>query len=229
MSALFKKKQLTPTKRVCLRLREARENTGISLEDLAKKTRICKKYLQALEECRFNDLPTAEVYQKNFVKIYVEALGKNAEPFLKQYIVEEKVRKDLKHPCTKVNKFRLSNFPGLLRYGVGLLAVLILLFYLGFQVKRIVEPPSLTLFSPEDGFITRFSSLTVQGETQKEVRVYLNGKEIMNNENGQFKEILDLTPGVNTIEITAVTKHGKKAAQTRHVIYKDSTQISLGN
>lgn len=224
---LFKKKQLTPTKRVCLRLKELREEKGVSLSELSKRTKICSRYLKALEECRFNDLPTAEVYQKNFVKNYVVALGLNPGPFLSQYNLEEKVKTKIKHPLKILKQNWLNNLPFILRHAMVVLLVLGLVFYLGLQVKRIIEPPKLSLFSPQEGYITESGSLMVQGQTEKEARVYLNGKEIRNNEQGQFKELVDLSLGVNTITINVEKKHGKNTTVTRHVVLKESKSLSF--
>lgn len=226
-AALFKRKPLTPIKRVCLRLKESREKQGMSLEELSKKTKISLHYLKALEDCRFNDLPHAEVYQKNFVRAYVQALGLSPEPFLRQYVSEEKVKSKMKHPKKIIKHHWLSNLPVLLRYGAVLLVFLSLVFYLGWQVKRIVEPPKLTLFSPPEGYITESSILLVQGETEKETRVYINGKEISNSEQGQFKEEIDLSPGVNTLTISVEKKHGKTTTVVRHVVLKEIEK--LGN
>jgi len=68
MSALFKKKQLTPAKRICLRLKEQRLEKGVNLTALASRTKISKKHLIALEKCHFDELPEGDVYQKNFIK-----------------------------------------------------------------------------------------------------------------------------------------------------------------
>lgn len=217
---LFKKKILTPTKRICFRLKEAREAKGMSLAEMEKKTKITKKYLQALEECRFSDLPVAVVYHQSFVRAYVEALGLNPDSFLNQYLLEEKVKKQVKHPGRIVKQRWFNNLPNFLRLGSIFLVLFIVIFYLGWQVKRIVEPPKLILFSPQEGYITEVPEVLVQGETDREVRVYLNGKEIKNSELGQFKEKVDLASGVNTLTIVAEKKHGKKTTEVRHVVFR---------
>lgn len=230
MSA-FQKKQLTPTKRVCLRLKEAREKNGMSLIELAKKTKLSKKYLEALEECRFNDLPPATVYQKNFVKCYVEALGINANPFLKQYLNEEVVKTNKTTPkTTEVTKAGwLASLPLILKFSLISLLIVIMASYLGLQIKHILEPPLLVIYSPEDGFITEQKSILVQGKTEKEVNVSINGQSVMNSEEGQFAEMINLSPGINTLSITAQKKHGKTTTETRHVVLKQSYQFSYSH
>jgi cytoskeleton protein RodZ len=61
-------------KSVGLVLRETREERGLSLDDVAKVTRIGKGYLTALEEEMFDNLPSA-AYVKGFLRVYANFLG----------------------------------------------------------------------------------------------------------------------------------------------------------
>ena len=219
--SIFKKKKLEPPKRVCLRLREIRKKKGVSLEQLSKRTKISKDFLQALEECRFQDLPMAEVYQKNFVKSYAEALSIDPDQFLQQYMSEEADKnKKMVHPNQEVKRNYLNNLPDFFRYGFVIIFLLALFLYLGLQVKNIVEPPRLEVYSPPQGYVTNELSISLQGETDKEVNVTLNGKDIGTDEEGDFEEIIDLSPGVNTLIIEAKKKHGKTTREVRHVTLK---------
>jgi len=221
-ASLFTKKDLIPPSRVCLRLKEAREQKNVSLDELERKTMISKKYLQALEDCRFKDIPYPAVYQKNFLKKYVEALGLESYSFIKQYLVEESVKekKFVKKPNNNKLQSRWYLLPIILRYGVLVLLALICIGYLGWQVRRIVQPPQLTIFSPQEGYVTTKNILLISGETEREAHVSINGQDIKNSELGQFKQEIVLADGVNTISIIAQKKHGKTTTETRHVVYK---------
>ena len=221
MVNVFKKKKLAPSKRVCLLLKEKRVEADISLETLSKRTKIDKKYLKALEECRFKDLPEADVYQKNFVKKYVEALGIESTPFLSQYEIEEKINKKQKHPHKVLKQNPLSNLPVFIRYFFVIVSALVLVGYLAMQVRNIIEPPDLLVYSPQDGLVTGESQIVVQGNTDREVEVTINGKSIGTNEQGQFEESVDLNLGVNTLFVSAKKKHGKTTDITRYVVYKE--------
>lgn len=220
MVSIFKKKSLACPKRVCLCLKEERLKSKISLEEMSQKTKIDKKHLQALEECRFKDLPEAVVYQKNFVKKYVEALGLDPTVFLQQYESEEKVEKKQRHPHIKIKKNYFSNLPIIIRFFLIILLALVFVGYLVIQVRNIIEPPELFVFRPEDGFVTEETQIIIQGQTDKEVVVTINGKGISTNEQGQFEETIDLASGVNTLLISARKKHGKMTDVVRHVVYK---------
>lgn len=65
------------------RLREARERKGLSLEDVARTTRISRGYLQALEEDDSDKLPS-EAYAKGFLRVYAQFLNVAAEELVVQ-------------------------------------------------------------------------------------------------------------------------------------------------
>ena len=52
-----------------------RTQKGVSLEDIAKATRIDPRYLQAVEKNDFGQLPRAEVFAKAYVKAYARCLS----------------------------------------------------------------------------------------------------------------------------------------------------------
>jgi transcriptional regulator with XRE-family HTH domain len=62
-------------------LREARLRRGLALADVETKTRIRAKYLQALEDERFDLLP-GSAYTRAFLRGYADYLGLEAELFL---------------------------------------------------------------------------------------------------------------------------------------------------
>ena len=56
-------------------LYQMRTQKGVSLEDIAKATRIDPQYLQAVEKNEFGRLPRAEVFVKAYVKAYARCLS----------------------------------------------------------------------------------------------------------------------------------------------------------
>lgn len=65
-------------------LRQAREAKGLSLEDVQEATKIRRKYVAALEEERWDDLPSA-VYARGFLRLYARLLGLDAEALVSFY------------------------------------------------------------------------------------------------------------------------------------------------
>lgn len=62
-------------------LRRERESLGISLDDIARNTRIPRRFLDAIEIEDFDGLPGL-VFTRNFVRQYAEALRLDAEPMV---------------------------------------------------------------------------------------------------------------------------------------------------
>lgn len=65
-------------------LRELRERRGVSLEEIARTTRVGRSYLEALEAGEFGKLP-APVFTRGFVLAYCQALGVAADEALARY------------------------------------------------------------------------------------------------------------------------------------------------
>lgn len=228
---VFETKQLNQTKRVCLRLKEAREQARVSLSDLSEKTKISQKHLIALEECRFNDIPHAIIYQKNFLKRYALALNLPAEEIISQFTTEETKNTDLQsnEKIKEIKKNRLRNFPSFFRTAAITIVIFVLVGYIGWQIRSIVKPPQLTLYSPQNGFVTDDHEIIVHGKTSKEIQVSVNGKTITSDEEGQFKETVILSNGINTITVSAKKKHGKSTVVVRHVTLKNGQTFSYQN
>ena len=65
-------------------LREARTRRGLALADVERETHIRSRYLTALEEDRFDDLP-GPAYAKGFLRTYAEFLGLEGHRFVDEY------------------------------------------------------------------------------------------------------------------------------------------------
>jgi transcriptional regulator with XRE-family HTH domain len=55
-------------------LRRCREHLGLSVRDLEERTRIRTRYLEAIEACRYAELPL-DPYLESHVRAYAEVLG----------------------------------------------------------------------------------------------------------------------------------------------------------
>lgn len=72
--------------RVGKRLRLARVQLGVELEEAAKGTRITPRYLEALEHDAAPDAFPAPVYAKAFLREYAQWLGIDPEPLVQSYV-----------------------------------------------------------------------------------------------------------------------------------------------
>jgi len=69
---------------VCAYLRQLRETRGVSLEEIARVTRVGSSYLHALEGDDFAALPES-VFTRGFVRAYCQALGETPDEALALY------------------------------------------------------------------------------------------------------------------------------------------------
>lgn len=65
-------------------LRDARIAKGYTLDDLQQATKIQKRYLIAIEDEQFGDLP-GDFYVRAFIKQYADTVGLNGQELLDQY------------------------------------------------------------------------------------------------------------------------------------------------
>lgn len=75
------------------RLRDARMNKGYTLNTLQQMTKIQKKYLQAIEEGNYEEVP-GNFYVRAFVKQYADMVGLNGDDLLEEFNSELEVHPD---------------------------------------------------------------------------------------------------------------------------------------
>ena len=115
-------------------LREARVRRGIELAQVAAKTRIRTRYLQALEDERFELLP-GSAYAKGFLRAYADYLGLDGQLFVDEY----NARFDADGAPPTPHQLELRPWP-LRRYGV--VAAVLLLALTGALLAWQLSSPS---------------------------------------------------------------------------------------
>ena len=161
-----------------------------------------------------------------YVREYAAQLGLDAKECVRQFTAEEGLKDTAAiHPKRMLRQFPFAAISILVRNTVLASIVLVFAGYLVWQIRAIVEPPRLLVHAPVEGVIIREAHTIIQGETEKESTLTVNGQEIMVNEAGKFETKIDLSPGVNTITISASKKHGKTTVVTRHLVVKPSPKI----
>ncbi len=229
--SIFCAKKLAPCIRLGDKFRQKRADLQLDIHTIAARTAIQKKYLEAIENAQYSLLPKAKAYRLAYVRQFAEAVGLDPAQCAEQFLHEDGLHDlTIVHPHRSIKLFPFSSISIFVRNGVLIAGVLLFVVYLGWQVHGILEPPHLEVFAPVEGYILNNPTALVQGETDKETRLTVNGQDIMVNEAGQFEAKIDLSTGVNTIVITATKKHGKVASVTRHLVVRPNqkdNQVSL--
>jgi len=219
--SLFCFKKLEKPVRTGEKLKKRRKEKKLSLEEAENLTHIPKKYLRAIEKARFKELPPAKAHCVAYIKKYATVLGLNPDSLLYQFSSEAELENYT--PTHPHRHLKIRPYNSIIFWVKKLLIILLLLSFVGYlvwQINGILQPPKLTVFTPIEGYVSNKLTALVQGETEKETRLTINGKEIRPNDRGQFETNIDLSKGINTITIISVKKHGKTTTIIRHVIMK---------
>ncbi|MCK9438955.1 MAG: helix-turn-helix domain-containing protein [Patescibacteria group bacterium] len=212
MSGFVKKNIFLDQDSVGAYIKKNRQKKSISLEEASLKTGINIKYLKAIEESSYRDLPKG-VYAKIFFKKYVDFLDirhKNiVSDFVKEYDRSQNFEKNIFF--NKVVSWKsFVSLPRVLRNLLIFLVVVICLFYLFFYLKNIFAPPFLEVYNVEDRQIINSSSVLIEGKTDAESEVSINGEAVLSDASGQFSEVIYLKSGINFIHISAKKKYSKQ-------------------
>lgn len=198
------------------KLKECREEKKNSLDQVYKIIGIPIKYLQAMEEERWQDLP-GEVYLKKFLDKYCHFLGLNFKLCFKQYQKQKtKTKLSVLHDKKiKKNKNKNKFFVNFLtpkKFNIILIStvLLILLSYLFVQINDYIRPPELKIDYPQGNLETSENIITIKGKTEIEAVVFINGESISVEEDGNFNSDVKLKFGLNRFYISSQRKHGQK-------------------
>ncbi|HZJ40903.1 MAG TPA: helix-turn-helix domain-containing protein [Candidatus Saccharimonadales bacterium] len=214
----FTPKKLISEDSIGEELRRLRTFKNLGVDEVSQKLGIRSDYLLALEEENFNSLP-AGLYGKNFLKKYADFLGadKNLVAKFLQEASDDRIENNpFSQKILKKNKFLI--FPKIVRNLLLSLAVLICFLYLIFYFKKIVLPPNLIVSQPGKNLMITESSILIAGKTEKEAEVRINGELILNNNDGDFSQMINLKKGVNTLIISSKKKYSQENIILRQIL-----------
>ena len=223
MSPNFKKRELSSDEPLGKQLRAVRRTAKLSLDQVAAETKISKKYIQALESGKYDDLP-AEVYAKGFLENYAQFLGFPVDEVLTQYKRERGLapkpesKEHFVIPGQQMERPRLHITPRTLWLAGALLVLVVVVGYLLTQVSVFAAPPSLEVTSPTANETVNEESVIVEGKTDPGAVLAINGQPIPTDTDGSFKEEVRLLSGTNNLRVTARNKNGRERTESRSVI-----------
>lgn len=214
------------------KLRALRRGQAVSMEMMERATHVQRRYLEALERGEYEELPEP-LYTRNFIRAYARVLQADEEYFLELYS-EECGRCDLVEPMRtprqKVRKSRFFVWNRFMKVGVFSFVALTVVGYLGWQIHAIMSPPEVVLLSPSDASITSDAMVEVEGMVEGEATVYVNGQQVVVNQDQTFEAFVDLDRGLNVITIEAERRYSRRAVVERRVVFdpqEASGQVSF--
>ncbi|MEK7459238.1 MAG: helix-turn-helix domain-containing protein [Patescibacteria group bacterium] len=214
------------------KLRALRRGQGVTLDVIEHDTHIQRRYLEALERGRYEELPEP-MYTRNFIRAYARALEADEQYFIELY-EEECGRCDLltpmRLPRQRVRKGSLFNVPRVVTAGMIAFVMLGVVGYFGWQVTELIRPPEVVLYAPEDGMATASALLPVTGLVMKgEVTLTINDEPVVVNADNTFALTVDLERGLNVIKVEAKRRYSRTAVTYRRVVFEPKSELSAVN
>ena len=200
---------------------QRRKFLKISFSDLAHRTSIPIRHLKKMEKGEWCDLPPG-VYVKGFLKKYAQAVGLDEGELALRYESEWQnicLVPGVSRKAQSGGRFGFLNQISFRRAIIGL-AGLFILSYLAWQLEPILEHPKLVLSSPasEDTNVTS-PNFSLEGQITPGSILTINNEQIYAEENGGFKKEIELLPGLNVLEIKAVSRFGQESKIVKRVTY----------
>lgn len=139
-------------------LKKAREQRGLSLEEIQEATKIRKRYLEAIESGDYKVLP-GTFYVRAFVKTYAEMVGLDAEDVLRLYkheipaaavetTVEPIVRKPRRASAASSDRWSKFGFTGIMLSFVIVIAVVVWVYAInkndGSEAPKVDDQTKIT-------------------------------------------------------------------------------------
>lgn len=211
-------------------LQLARERKGVDLYRAERDTKIRLRYLSALEDGDYGELP-APVYVKGFLRNYAIYLGLDADDVLDRWRDEMEARRTATRvavepppmPLAEPGARRVTITPSMIVAGLVALVVLAFVGYLGVQFARFVETTPVELTYPENVF-SQFDAqeITLEGTSGPGALISITGSgdQLYNttaNEDGSWSREVKLARGRNDFRIIA----------TDPVTQRESAPLSL--
>ncbi len=96
------------------------------------------------------------------------------------------------------------------------------------SVKAVFDesPPSLSILSPPEMFVSPSPQVDLKGRTEREARVKVNGQKVKVGADGSFVFPLALREGVNLVTVEAIDPAGNSEYGKRLITYKGSKRAN---
>lgn len=200
-------------------LRDEREFHRLSIEALAKRTRIRQEYLEALEGNQFDQLPAA-AFVKGYIKTYGQVFGFDFLPLIgllrrdfKESAKGKLVPREFIKPI--LSKRRWTPVTGTIIVAASVF--LVLLGYIGLQWLNFNRPPEIFLDSPAENTEVA-SQVVVMGRTKVDNLVTVNNQPVALQPDGKFEAQIFLpTEGANSLTVEVTDRKGKSNILQRTV------------
>lgn len=199
-------------------LKKKRLEKNFTLEDIEKRTKIRKKFLQAIEEGDYSQF-SSSTYLRGFIKNYSDFLNLPSDDILAVFrrefdeneqtgIIPRGLAQPLHVPLTRLT-------PGKISFVVGAVFLVLFFIYLIKGYISLTGVPELTVDKPKAGEKITQEKIRVEGKTDPSVTLTINNQEVFVDTTGKFSQEVTVNNNTTSIAIVAENKEGKKAVVER--------------
>lgn len=200
-------------------LKHERELRGISLDEIAQSTKISIRFLRALEESRFEDLP-GKVFVKGFIRSYGQVIGSNVDELLAAYDESDSKYQDTETSNSAQSSSRKeqtehrSGFP--IKAVLGFVAVLLITAggvywtIIGKGKNKRQSPPQTQLATPSavDSSLPEVKSEAESTASEEEENAPRSAVESLHPESNQTDTAESSQPPVVNLDKTSTQATG---------------------
>jgi len=113
------------------------------------------------------------------------------------------------------------NATSILRIGAISLLALIIAGYSLFQAQKILAGPVIEITTPQNGATYNSTLIEINGKAKNIAYINLNDRKIFTDKDGNFSEVLLLSPGENVVKLDAWDKFGKQTEKKLELVLKE--------
>jgi cytoskeletal protein RodZ len=197
---------------------QERIRRGLSIEDVAKATKIRPSFITAIERGEYHKIPSPS-YAKGFVRNYAEFLGLSAKETLALFRREFDYEKQIKVlPETYTNPTTIPARRAKIRYTVfAVIGILLLLGgFLLYQYRSAFFSPMLTIETPSEA-VVQATEVIVTGRSEPSATVTVNNTPVALDPDGKFRKTVTVFPGKAVITIVSTNRLGKRSVVEKEI------------
>jgi cytoskeletal protein RodZ len=205
-------------------IREEMRSKGLNAQKLSELTGISPRYLKALLENDFSQMPPAP-YIKGYLDNIAKVLEIDSEPLWQEYRKESEIKISGAQDKLPINRYAPKSFNKTIL--VVTIIVLIALAFLLPKISNFLGRPSLEITSPaSDQFHTAQDTFTLRGKIENpQDKLTINSSEVVVNPDGTFEQQVTLNePGCrNDYDFTVKRFLGLSTTIRRTICYESSS------
>ncbi|MCR4261257.1 MAG: helix-turn-helix domain-containing protein [Candidatus Colwellbacteria bacterium] len=198
-------------------LKKLMKSKGVSSSRLASLTDVPSRFIDAILEGNFDQLPS-QPYIRGYLFKISNALGAENDYLWHIFRSSVEAPSSGEYDRLPINRFALQKMSR--KTMIWILAGLMIFLFISLNFNRIAGKPRIDVTVPDTA---EESVITVSGTINPDDRLTLNGEIIYTNDIGAFEKQVQLEPGINTLEFKAKRYLGRETKLVKQVFYQPPT------